>query len=284
MGAIISKVKNVLYYLPKKPMTKLRYKYSTGKKLDFNNPKDFNEKVLTLLATKFGQLETDCADKYKVRQFVEKRGLGNILTKLYGKYDNANDIKFDELPEEYVLKTNHGCGCTIIKEKGKNIDIQDAIKSLNDSLSKNYAKLSFEYQYAKIKPCILCEEYLKEEGKKNPTDYKFYCFDGKVDSVLICSEREKKLRLDYFDLNWNYLDYAKEEYRSNKKLEKPKELSQMVEIASILSKGFPFVRVDLYDINGKIYFGELTFTPAGGIVKYNTDEALEYFGNSIDIK
>ncbi len=273
----------ILWILPKKVALKIKYKFSTGKKLDMKNPKDFNQKILYLLANTYDDLVTKCADKYRVREFIKEKGLSQYLPKLYGVYENANEIPFGKLPNEYVLKTNHGCGCTIIKQNTKDINEYETIKKLNKSLKTNYAKSTLEYQYSKIKPLIICEEYLREYGKKNPTDYKFYCFNGHVECVLICTERDKKLKLAYYDLNWNKLNYTTKEYINAGIIEKPKNLKQMIKIASKISQGFPWVRVDLYNINGKIYIGELTFTPAAGIIKYNTQESLDYLGTLIKI-
>ena len=211
----------ILWMLPKKIAIKIKYRVATGKKLDMKNPKDFNQKVLYLLANKYGNLETKCADKYKVREFVKEKGLEEYLPKLYGVFNDAKEINFDELPEEYVLKTNHGSGCTIIKQKEQQIDKDSTINKLNESLKINYAKKGLEYQYNKIKPLIICEEYLKEEGKTNPTDYKFYGFNGKIECILLCSNRDKDLKLDYYDLDWNVIDnYSKKEYQSNMKNQK----------------------------------------------------------------
>ncbi len=273
----------ILWLLPKKIAIRIKYLVATHKKLDMKNPKDFNQKILYLLVNKYGKLEEKCADKFGVREYIKEKGLAEHLPKLYHVYEDANEIKFDDLPQEYVLKTNHGCGCTIIHEKDAEIDKQKIIDELNESLKINWAKKTLEYQYENIKPLIICEEYIKEEGLKNPTDYKFYCFKGKVECVLLCSEREKELKLDYYDLNWKKLNYAKEEYRSNSEHKKPKNLNEMINIASKLSEDFPWVRVDLYNLDGKIYIGELTFTPAAGIIKYNTQESLEYLGNLIEL-
>lgn len=274
---------NILWRLPKKIATKIRYFVATEKVLNFKNPKDFNQKILYLLVNKYGDLETKCADKYEMREYVKEKGFDLYLPKLYGVYDDANKIIFENLPQEYVLKTNHGCGCTFIKRKDDKLDENFVKKELKKSLKQNFAKNNLEYQYKNIKPRIICEEYIKEEGKINPLDYKFYCFRGKVECILLCSEREQKLRLDYYDINWKKLDYAKAEYRSNKIHEKPKNFEKMIEIASKLSEDFPWVRVDLYNANGRIYIGELTFTPAAGIIKYNTQESLDYLGKLIEI-
>ena len=274
----------ILWLLPKRLATKIRYEVSTHKKFNMNNPKDFNQKICYLLANKYGDLETKCADKYKMREYVKEKGLEEYLPELYGVYNNAKDINFESLPKEYVLKTNHGCGNTIIKNKNDVLDEKKVIKKLNKSLKENYGKKSLEYQYCNIKPLIVCEEYIKEGQKKNPTDYKFYCFRGKVGCILVCSERETDLKLDYYDLKWNKKEnYSKKEYRSDKVHEKPKNLEKMIDIASKLSVDFPFVRIDLYNTDGKIYIGEMTFTSSGGIEKDTTDEFLEYFGDFIEI-
>jgi hypothetical protein len=274
-------IKKVMFYMPRKFVTKLRYFYSTKKILNLKNPRDFNEKIIYLMLEEFGKKEQNCADKYLVRNYVEQKGLKDKLNKLYGKYDNATEIQFNSLPSEYVLKTNHGCGCTIIKNKNNNIDIKDAIKKLDDSLKRNYAKETLEYQYDKITPCILCEEYLKEDGKNMPTDYKFFCFNGKAHFLLVCGDRDSNIRKVYYDLNWNKMSCTKEKQIGD--FEKPKNFEEMIKIAEKLSEDFKFVRVDLYNINGKIYFGELTFTPRGGINNTIKPEYLNEWGNLIKI-
>lgn len=276
-----AKIKNILYYMPKKMTTKLRYYYATGKKLNLKNPKDFNEKIMYLMLNDFGELEQNCADKYMVRKYVENKGLKNILTKLYGKYTNANEIDFDTLPTEYVLKTNHGCGGIIIKTKDSEINREKVIRDLNFSLKRNYAKETLEYQYENIKPCIICEEYLKEDNKIVPIDYKIFCFNGKAEFILVCGDRNKDITKVYYDLNWNKLNCTKKEQKG--KFDKPDNFEEMINIAEKLSKDFKFVRVDLYNIKGKIYFGELTFTPRGGINTTIKQEYLDKWGEMIKI-
>lgn len=276
-----ARIKKFLYYLPHKFVTRIRYFYATKKILNLKDPKDFNEKIVYLMLYEFGDKEKNCADKYLVRNYVKNKGLENILTKLYGKYMNANDINFDSLPSEYVLKTNHGCGCTIIKRKEDYIDIKNARIMLNQSLKRNYAKETLEYQYSKIKPCILCEEYLKENDKISPTDYKLFCFNGKVKFILVCSDRDTKTKKVYYDLQWNKLKCTKEEQIGD--FERPDNFEQMIQCAEKLSEDFKFVRVDLYNINGNIYFGELTFTPRGGINTTIKQEYLDEWGTYIKI-
>lgn len=274
-------IKSILYWIPKKSLTKLRYYYATQKKLNLKKPKDFNEKVLYLMLNEFGEKERDCADKYQVRNYVKEKGLKSILINLYDKYDDVDQIKFDKLPNEYVLKTNHGCGCTIIKIKDKEIDSNLAIKELKNSLKRNYAKETLEYHYEKIKPCILCEEYLSENNKISPTDYKIFCFNGKAKFLLVCGDRDSVVKKVYYDLNWDKLKCTKEEQIGE--FDKPENFEEMIKVAEKLSEDFKFVRVDLYNINGKIYFGELTFTPRGGINTTIKQEYLDKWGELIKI-
>lgn len=274
--------KEILWHMPKKMAHQLCYERDMKKKLNLAPPKDFNEKIQWLMLNEYDERYGKLADKYLVRNYVGKIR-PDILTKLYGVYDNALDIDFDKLPQKFVLKTNHGSGKVYICTDKKIFNVQTCVNDLNKQLKENFAKVSLEYHYKYIKPKIICEEYLDDGKNLNPIDYKFYCFNGNAECVLVCSNRDKKLKLDYYDLDWNYLNYSKDEYKSGVKFEKPKKLKEMIKIAEQLSKEFVFVRVDLYEINGKIYFGELTFTPAAGRIYYNTQSSLNYLGGLIDL-
>ena len=274
-------IKKILFYFPKKTVTKVRYRYVTGKKLNLKAPRDFNEKILYLMLNEFGRKESNCADKYLVRNYVKEKGLENILPELYGKYDSVDEIDFKSIPNEYVLKTNHGCGCTIIKTENINIDLNLAQRNLRKSMKENYAKETLEYQYEKIKPCILCLQYIKENEKLMPTDYKIFCFNGKAYFLLVCGDRDSNVRTVYYDLNWHKINCTKK--KQTGEFEKPKNFAQMIKVAEKLSEDFKFVRVDLYNINGRIYFGELTFTPRGGINVTIKQEYLDKWGSYIKI-
>lgn len=274
-------LKRLMYYLPRKLVTKIRFFYVTKKILNLKKPKDFNEKVVYLMLNEFGDKERECTDKYQVREYVKSKGLDEILTKLYGKFDSTDEIDFSKLPDQYVLKTNHGSGCTIIKNSQNEIDEKTAKNKLKVSLNTNYAKETLEYHYEKIKPCILCEEYLKEDNKISPTDYKIFCFNGIAKFILVCGNRTENLQIVYYDLEWNKMEYTKTKLEGEFK--KPKNFEKMIEIAEILSKDFKFVRVDLYNIDGKIYFGELTFTPRGGINNTIKQEYLDIWGDLIEL-
>lgn len=275
--------RNFLYHLPKKFLHKRLFYKVLHKKLNLKNPKDFNEKIQYFILNKYGKIEAKLSDKYLVREYVKERGLEDILVKLYKKYDDVEQIDLDELPERFVLKANNGCGNVFICRDKKQFNLEECKKKLKKALKTNFAKENFEYHYKYIKPCVICEQYLDDKKNISPVDYKFFCFDGQPDCVLTCSDRDNNLKLDYYDLNWNNLNYVKKEYKSEKLLERPNNLEEMIEVAKVLSKGHKFVRVDLYDVNGKIYFGEMTFTPSAGTMYKNTQESLDHLGSLLKI-
>lgn len=269
--------------MPKGVAHKILYYKMTGKKLNLKNPQDLNEKLQYLIVYKYRKKYGELADKYLVRNFVKKRGYEDILPKIYGVYNSIEEIDYDNLPNKFVIKPNNGSGGIFVCRDKKNLDFKNAKKSLKKSLKENFAEMYLEYHYSYIKPKIICEEFLEDKENDLPLDYKFYCFDGHVECLLLCSERSYKMRADYFDINWHPIDYSKKEYQSNKVHNKPKNFDKMLEIASALSKGFAFVRVDLYNIDGKIYFGEMTFTPSSGVLHRNTQKSLDYLGSLLDV-
>lgn len=236
----------------------------TKKIPNLKNPKTFNEKTTVLKLNKYNnnELVTKCADKYEVRNYINEQNCGEILNKIYGVYENFDDIDFEKLPEHFALKCTHGCAYNIICSDKSKLDIEKSRKKVNKWMNEKYGYATVELHYTKIKPRIIIEKYLCDYNGKMPLDYKFYCFNGKVECVLVCSEREDKLKLSYYDTKWNRLNYEKSSWSSNQNIKKPKNLNEMIRYAEKLSKHFPFVRVDLYNDNGKIIFGELTFTPA----------------------
>ncbi len=281
---IISKAfRKVLRVLPKSLTHEILYYRLRGKKLNLKNPRDLNEKIQYLIVYKYGKREGFLADKYQVKNYLKEQGYGKLVPKLYGVYDNANEIDIEQFPEKFVIKPNNGSGTVCVCKDKKNFDLESCKKKLNQALKKKFSDILFEYHYDYIEPKIICEEYLDNHTNKLPVDYKFYCFDGYVDCVLVNSNREEKLHFDYFDLDWKPLPYSLEKYKSSYTIEKPKKLKEMIKIAQDLSKGFPFVRIDLYEVNNKIYFGEFTFSPAGGMMYYATQEALNHFGDLLKL-
>lgn len=273
-------------YLSPSFSSKLLFLMRTHKWPNLKNPKTFNEKTTWLKLHNYNhnELVSRCADKYAVREYVESKGCGEILNELYGVYNDFDEIDFDRLPKEYALKCTHGCAYNIIVDEKHPLDIDEARKKIHAWQKEKYGYATTELQYVKIKPRIIAEKYLCDEDGKMPLDYKFYCMNGEVKCVLVCSERDDKLRLSYYDLDWNRLPYEKESWSSKKDIDKLKNLKKMIEYAAKLSNGFPFVRVDLYNDNGKIIFGELTFTPACSCAPYYSKKGNKELGEMLEIK
>lgn len=262
---------------------KIRYYRITGKKLNWNNPKNLSEKLLWLNRYHCTPLKVQCADKYQMKKYIKDCGLDEINVPLYGVWDNVKDIEWDKLPNQFVIKTNHGCGTNIICKDKTKIVLEDTIKKLDTWLKIDYAKYYNEQHYKFIKPCIFAEKYLPSL-ELYQTDYKIQVINGEPYCVLICANRDKNghAQLYSYDLNWNRVVLLNgEEETLNRNFEKPQNFSKMIEYARILSKPFPYVRVDFYEVEGKLYIGELTFTPYGNIMTYYKDEVLEDMGNKL---
>lgn len=248
--------------------TKVRYKAAFKKNLDINNPKTFKEKLLVLKLKRYikDPLVIKCADKYAVREYIKEQGCSSILIPQLASYNNAKDIEWDKLPESFVIKWNFGCGFNIICPDKKKLDIAETEKKLNKWMKdKSYLNFS-EMQYAKAPKKIIVEQYLKPENGELPADYKVYCFNGVPMAILyMCDRGSNDMTAAFFDENWQFLsETGKSGYKKfDKEIKAPSCLKEMIEVSKKLSKPFEFVRMDYYIINDKLYFGEMTFTPAG---------------------
>jgi len=252
---------------------------------DLKNPKSFNEKLQWLKLHWRDPKATQCADKYSVRHYVIEQGYGDILNNLLGVYDNVDDINFDSLPNKFVLKATHGSGMNIICKDKSKLDINNAKKMMMKWLKQNYYYHSFEWVYKDIRPRIVCEEFLEDSEYKDLIDYKFMCFNGEIRCLFICSDRDNiaGLKVDFYDMDWKLMPFYRYYPNSGNKIEKPEGFDRMIEYAKILSRPFPFVRVDFYQVNGKIFFGELTFFPGSGM-EYFKPELYDYrFGDWIKL-
>lgn len=277
----------LLSVLPQKSARKILYFLRLKKRLNLSKPIDFNEKINWLMYYKYGNKESNLTDKLKVKEIVEKLNIDNLhIPKTIKTYSNGNDINIEDLPEKFVLKCNNGCGGVFICNDKYKFNLENAIIKLNKNLNRDFSKENFEFHYSNIKPCIICEEYLKDKNMVNPIDYKFYCFNGKVDSLLVCSNRERELKLNHYNLKMEQCDFVKEEFKSSEKINEPSNFKMMINIAEKIccKLELDFCRVDLYNINGKIYLGELTFTPAMGMIKYYNQKALNYLGSKMILK
>lgn len=274
-------------------MTKRHYYKVLGKKLDLKNPRDLNEKIQWLKLYSDTSKWPDLADKYKVREYVKQCGLENLLNDLYGVWNTPGEIDFSKLPNQFVLKTNNGSGDVIVVEDKSNIDESIIRKKLKNYLDRHFGVLSVEPHYLKIKPCIIAEKFLRESSllSESLIDYKFYCSFGKILSLMVCFDRTIGVHAEkvIYDIEtWKpQYDYVKSEYKSSntmKIMPKPASLSEMLKASAILSKEFPLVRVDFYEIDGKAVFGEMTFTSEAGCIAYLTDDFLLKMGEMVKLK
>lgn len=284
----------VLLLLPlsDEKFAKIKYKENTGRKLDLENPKTFNEKLWWLKINNRDPLLTICSDKVKVREYVRKCGLGHILNEVYGVYDSADDIDFDKLPDKAFIKTNHGSGINIIWDRNKPFDINKFRKKFNRALKQNYYWQSREWNYKNIEPKIIVEKLLEDRENRSLIDYRFLCFDGVVRMIFVDIETAAEdgshnpyARRNVYDRNFNYLNIkVKREQFDSSIIKKPRNFDKMIEYAEKLSKPFVFCRVDLYNINGNIYFGEITFYPGGAMQIVEPEEWERRMGDWIDLR
>lgn len=274
-------------------LTQLRYFERFHKFIDFKHPKTINEKIQWLKLKSDISEWTRLSDKYLVREYIKESGCEDNLVTLYGKWDNANQIDFDLLPNSFVIKANNGCGSVLVVEDKSQINIDDVRKKLNAWISIPFGADGGEIQYLSIKPCIIAEELLvlNREERNNSTsliDYKIWCFNGRPRYIMTCTNRKEfSVELQVYDLFWNVVPNSIKPNKTDRlgsKIPKPVLLNEMLIVASKLAKPFPCVRVDLYCTNGKVYFGEMTFTAFGGLIDYYTPEFLLKLGNEIDLE
>lgn len=259
--------------------------------MNLKNPKNLNEKITWLSLNTDTSLWTLCADKYRMRSYVEEKGFGDYLPKLYGHWDNPDDIDFDALPNQFVLKANNGCGTVMIVRDKSTLNFTKTKKTLKKWLKHPYGYMGAQKHYLSIKPCIIAEELLRQDALEHRfspismADYKVWCFKGKPECVLMVYNRtSEKYSLDLYDLNWNKIEdklNLNGHYNYSKNIiPKPACLKDMLKMASVLSEPFEEVRVDFYIINSMPVVGELTFTTGYG---YFTDEYYKYLGTKIQL-
>lgn len=277
------KVSPVAYSISPTFASNLLYTLSTKKLLNIKNPSTFNEKLMWLKLKWQNPLVVKCADKYEVREYVKEQGYEDILPKLYGVYESTNEINWDEFPNKFAVKCTHGCGFNIICNDKNKLDINLAKNNLDKWLKTRYVFEAVEIQYDKMKPRIICEEYIETKSGLLPNDYKIYCFNGEPKLTLLCTEREDNVKLDFLDLDWNPIDIGAEGWKSGNVHQKPSCYEEMIKICKDLAKPFPFVRIDFYDYNGKPVLGEMTFTPAGCAARYYSEDGQKLLGSLIQL-
>lgn len=276
---IIKKLNPVLY-------VKLQYKYITHHKLNLKNPTRYTEKLQYLRLFVYPKIDevSRCAGRVGVRDFVKENGFEDILVPCLGVYDSFDEIDFSTLPNRFVMKASHASGWNILVRDKSKLDIGDARKKFNKWLKSDYGKMTVEPHYSKIKPQIIIEEFLGD-GKTLPVEYKLHVFNGQSKNLYVVSNRGVDIRYDQLLIDWTPFDGS--QFNGWKKSDitpkRPQNFDEIVKIANKLCQKFPFVRADFYDLDGKIYFSEMTFTPAKGTLILDDDKVDFQMGEWLDI-
>ena len=272
------------HLIPDKLYLKCLFRKHMGQKLNLSKPETFNEKMQWLKLYDRKPEYALMADKAEAKKYIAEKLGEEFLIPTIGIYDSVNDVPFDSLPENFVVKCTHDSGSTFICKKNTGFDIEHIKKTLSSKLNKDFYWFGREWSYKGIKPRIIVEEFIPDENGNCPVDYKFFCFNGKMEVFKIDYNRFTKRAANYYDKNCKYLNFGKIKSIPDPtiKLELPANFKEMVEITEKLSKGIPFLRVDLYSINNRIYFGELTFYPSSGIEHFTNDGDI-FMGKLLDI-
>lgn len=273
------------HFISDEKFLKKKYKKIFGKEINLQEPKTFNEKLQWLKLNDRNPKYTNLVDKYEVRKYIKDTIGEEYLIHLIGAWDKFDDIDFSKLPNQFVLKCTHDSGGIIICKDKSQLDLDKVRKKMNKCLRKNYYYHSREWPYKNIEPRIICEEYMVDESGTELKDYKIMCFNGKAKCLFICLNRDSKkgLNVDFYDMEWNPMPFERHYPSSGTIIPKPKSFDKMVELAEKLSEDIPFVRVDFYDINGKLYFGEMTFYPGAGFEEFTPEKYDEILGEWINI-
>lgn len=274
------------YFIPDKLYLKMVYRLTMNKKLRLDKPQTFNEKIQWLKLYDRKPEYTTMVDKVDVKDYV-----ANIIGEEYiiptiGVYDKFEDIDFEKLPDQFVMKCTHDSGGLVICKDKSKLDIQKAGEKINYYLKRKYFYCWREWPYKDVKPRIIVEKFMEDKSVADLIDYKLFCFDGEVKALFIAIDRnnpDEETKFDFFDSEFKPLNLINGHPNSGKETKKPEQFEEMKQLAAKLSKDIPHVRVDFYIINGQIYFGELTFTHWSGIVPFEPEEWDYTFGSWINL-
>lgn len=274
--------------LPEWIYLSIKFKMYMGKWPNIRNPKTFNEKLQWLKIYNHNPKYTEMVDKFEAKKWAAKIIGSNFITKTYGCWNTPDDIDWDSLPNKFVLKITHGGGgngIVICRNKDK-IDKEKVYSQLRKAMSLNLYKYNREWPYKNVKPRIIAEELLFDI--KNPeevvNDYKFYCFNGKMEFMVVASDRKNKhAKFDYYDKEFNHLPFKQGGDNYDGVIVKPSNFELMISLAEKLSKDIPHVRVDFYDVNGNVYFGEMTFFDSSGFAAFEPEEWDYKYGSLITL-
>lgn len=273
--------------LPDRQFIMLKWRLSRGYKLNLDNPKTFNEKLQWLKLNYRKPEYTVMVDKFQAKQYVSNIIGEEYIIPTLGVWDRFNDIDFDKLPNQFVLKCTHDSGGLVICKDKSKLDLSAARKKINRSLKRDYYLAGREWPYKDVPRKIIAEKYMEDESGRDLRDYKFYCFNGEPKYCQVISDRRSNETVDFFDMDWNHQEFTglgvPHKPFSNMPVPIPVNFEKMKGFARELSKGISFLRVDLYEVNKKIYFGELTFFPDSGFGTFSPDNWNYVLGDMIDL-
>lgn len=268
------KILSMLNFIPDKTMLKLQYWIKSNRKLDLKNPKRYTEKIQWYKLYYRNPTMKQCADKYQVREYVKNKGLEDILNELYDVFESPDYINLDKLPNQFVLKLSNGSSTNCICTDKSKCNLNEIKRKFRDFEAQSKASAGREWVYTNRNPVIVAEKFLQDPSNLNNElcDYKILCFNGKPEYIIcVCGRHTERYHHVVYDNNWNKVDVKIGDTTSDIKYEKPEKFDKMMEIAKILSEDFPAARVDLYLIDGNIYFGEITFFPWSGYMDFTPD-------------
>lgn len=279
--------KGVFNNMPDREYLEKIFKAVMGYPLNLDNPQTFNEKLQWLKLYDHKPEYTMMVDKYRVRDYIAEQLGEEYLIPLLGVWDDPDEIDFSQLPDQFVLKCNHnsGLGMCICKDKSK-LNIEQVKKELRKGLAQDYYLTGREWPYKDVPRKIICEKYMIDHSQEELKDYKVHNFNGIPKVILVCSERfsETGLREDFYDTNWEKIDLKRPDHDSSyKAMDRPKELDKMLAFSEKLAEKHPFMRTDFYEVNGALYFGEITMYPASGFSKFEPEKWDNTFGNWIEL-
>ena len=272
--------------MPDEEFLKRYYKAVFGKELNLANPQTFSEKLQWLKLYNRKPEYTVMADKYEAKKYVADRIGEEYIIPTYGVWDHFDDIDFQSLPDSFVLKCTHDSGGVIICKDKNKLDKKAAKKMLEKCLKRNFYYVYREWQYKNIKPRIIAEKLMEDSSTKELRDYKFFTFSGVAKALFIASDRQdptQDTKFDFFDMDFNHLDFRNGHPNATVAIEKPVCFDEMRRLAEVLSQGIPHVRVDFYEVNGKVYFGELTFAHWSGLVPFEPEEWDKTLGDWLQL-
>ena len=264
---------------------KLLFPMKVGYQLDLANPRSFNEKLQWLKLYYHPKQCVKMVDKLEVKDLVASIIGEQHIIPTISVFEKAEDVDFNQLPEKFVLKCTHDSGGVVVCKDKYHLDKRAAISKLKKGLKRNYFYQNREWPYRYITPRIIAEQYMEDESGEL-RDYKFFCFDGEPKVMFVATDRfnrSEETKFDFYDMEFHHLPFTNGHPNSSKRLEKPKGFEEMKELASELSQGFPHVRIDLYDIDGEVYFGEMTFFHWSGMKPFDPVEWDYYLGSMIHL-